>query len=190
MSIEFFQTLDPLLRTLWFIALPVTLIFLIQVIMTFIGMDAADGLHADFSGDVSVDHDGFQLLSFRNLINFLLSFSWAGITLFSSIPNTTILIFVAFLIGSSFVALFFFVMKALHNLSEDNTFKITNTKGKTASVYIAIPANKKGTGKVQVSINGAIHEIEALTENEKIDSGCMVHINEILNGNILLVEKI
>ncbi|HEX3007833.1 MAG TPA: NfeD family protein [Bacteroidales bacterium] len=188
---EFFQTLDPLLRTLWFIALPVSLIFIVQVIMTFIGMDATDGINADFSGDVSAsDHGSFQLLSFRNMINFLLSFSWSGITLYNSIGNTTVLIFVSFLIGAAFVALFFFVMQALHKMSEDNTFRLNNAVGKTASVYITIPADKKGTGKVQVSVNGTIHEIDAITEHEKIESGTMVRINEIINSNILVVEKL
>lgn len=188
---EFFQTMEPLLKTLWFIALPVTLIFLVQVVMTFIGMDASDGLNADFSGDMAAsDHDSFQLFSVRNLINFLLSFSWTGITLYNTIENTTVLILISFLIGAAFVALFFFVMKALHRLSEDNTFKLANAIGKTASVYISIPANKKGAGKVQVSVNGSIHEIEAITENEKLDSGTMVRINEIINNNLLLVEKL
>ena len=188
---EFLQTLDPLLKTLWFIALPVSLIFLIQVIMTFIGMDATDGIHADFAGDMDAsDHGSFQLFSFRNLINFLLSFSWSGITLYNTIGNTTVLILLAFLIGSSFVALFFFVMRALHKMSEDNTFKLSNAVGKTGSVYISIPAQKKGTGKIQVSVNGAIHEIDAITEHEKIDSGTMVRVNEIINNNILVVEKL
>jgi hypothetical protein len=188
---EFFNLMDPLLKTLWFIALPVTLIFIVQVIMTFIGMDAADGLHADFAGDMEVsDHGSFQLFSVRNLVNFLLSFSWSGITLYNTIGNNTVLIIVSFLIGASFVALFFFVMRALHGMSEDNTFKLTNAVGKTASVYISIPAQKKGTGKVQVSVNGSVHEIEAITEHEKIDSGSMVRVNEIINNNILLVEKL
>lgn len=188
---EFFQTMEPLLKTLWFIALPVSLIFLVQVVMTFIGMDATDGLHSDFGGDVNAsDHGSFQLFSVRNLTNFLLSFSWSGITLYNTIHNTTVLILVAFLIGSGFVALFFFVMRALHKLSEDNTFKLSLAVGKTASVYIGIPAQKKGTGKVQVSVNGAVHEIEAITEHEKIESGSMVRVNEVINNNILLVEKL
>lgn len=188
---EFFQPMEPLLKTLWFIALPVSLIFLVQIVMTFIGMDSTDGLHADFSGDMSAsDHDSFQLFSVRNLINFLLSFSWSGITLYNSIHNTFVLIFVSFLIGTAFVALFFFVMRALHGLSEDNTFKLNLAVGKTASVYITIPAQKNGTGKVQVSVNGSIHEIDAITEHEKIESGTVVRVNEIINNNILLVEKL
>jgi hypothetical protein len=188
---EFFNTMDPLLKTLWFIALPVSLIFIIQVVMTFIGVDATDGLHADFQGDLSgADHGSFQLFSFRNLINFLLSFSWSGITFFNTIHSPTVLVLVSFLIGASFVGLFFFAMKAIHSLSEDNTFQLSNAIGKTASVYISIPGKKNGTGKVQVSVNGTVHEIEAITEDDKIESGTMVRINEIINNNILLVEKL
>jgi len=74
---EFLNGLDPFLQVLWYIAIPVSLIFVIQSIMTFIGID---GLEADFDGSFDGAQAPFQLFSFRNLINFLLGFSWAGIT--------------------------------------------------------------------------------------------------------------
>jgi hypothetical protein len=41
-----------------------------------------------------------------------------------------------------------------------------------------------------ISVNGAFHELEAMTENEKIQSGTLVKVIRIENNNILLVETI
>ena len=62
--------------------------------------------------------------------------------------------------------------------------------GKTAQVYLHIPANKSGSGKVQLSVNGSFHELEAMTEEaEKINSGENVKVEKIEN-QVLFVEKI
>ena len=62
------------------------------------------------------------------------------------------------------------------------------TIGKTAEVYLKIPAHKSGTGKIQVSINGSFHELNAVTEGEEILSGESVKIINTEN-KILIVEK-
>lgn len=186
---DFISASDPLVRSLWYIALPSTLVFLIQSIMTFIGTDAGDGLDADFSGDLS-EAGPFQLFSFRNLINFLLGFSWTGIAYSSVIENPTLLILAALASGIAFVAIFFFAIGQIQKLAEDNTFQIKNCLGKSGSVYLSIPENKTGKGKVMVSINGAMHEIEAVTKGEKIASGEAVRVVKIINESLIEVEKI
>jgi len=186
----FFENLDPFIRVFWFIAIPSSIVFIIQSVMTFMGTDSSEGLNADFDSNFDGADAPFQLFSFRNLINFLLGFSWSGIAFYETITNKTILIIVSIIIGSLFVLLFFFIIKQLLQLSEDNTFDINKTLNKTAEVYINIPAQKKGKGKVQISVGGAVHEIDALSEKEKIESGTIVKVTRVENNNLLIVEKI
>ena len=75
-------------------------------------------------------------------------------------------------------------------LSEDNTFKLDNTVGKVGSVYLSIPEERSGSGKVQVSVNGTTHELDAITSGERIPSGNMVKITGIESGKLLIVEKL
>lgn len=187
---EIFENLDILLKTFWFIAIPASLIFIIQTIMTFMGTDSSDGIQADFDGDLSGADAPFQLFSLRNLINFLLGFSWTGISFYTTISNKPLLIFLSLVVGVLFVYLFFLIIRQVQKLAEDNSFKITNTLNKTAEVYLTIPENKKGKGKVMISVNGAYHELEAMTENDKIQSGTVVRVVRIESGNILIVETI
>ncbi len=185
---EILNNLDPLLQTFWYVAIPTSLIFLIQTILTFVGADTADGLEADIS-DTSVD-DSFQLFSLRNLVNFLLGFSWTGISLFEVVGNNVYLIILSVGVGIVFVYLFYFIISQVQMLAEDNSFDILNTLNKTAEVYLTIPGNKSGKGKVMISVKGSYHELDAMTEQESIKSGTLVKVTKIENDKILIVETI
>lgn len=187
---EVLDSLDPLLRTFWYVAIPTSLIFAVQSVMTFMGVDSGDGLEADFDGDFSGGDAPFQLFSLRNLINFLLGFSWTGISLFNTIENVVVLILVSAVVGAFFVYFFFLIIRQLLRLSENNSFRINHTLHKTAEVYLTIPGQKSGRGKVLVSVNGATHELDAMTENEQIDAATLVRVVRIENNSILFVEKI
>ena len=88
------------------------------------------------------------------------------------------------------IAVFFILIKQILKLSEDNSFKIENTINKTADVYLTIPESKSGKGKVQISVNGSFHELDAMTlSTEKIPSGAVIKVIAVEN-NILIVEKL
>ncbi|PKP17957.1 MAG: serine protease [Bacteroidetes bacterium HGW-Bacteroidetes-21] len=189
--VEFFEGMDVYLRTLWFMALPASLIFLIQSIMTIVGMDWSGDSSADFDGNLDGSTDTpFQFFSFRNLINFFLGYGWAGISFYGTIENKIILTLVAFLVGLLFVALFFIIIRQLQRLAEDNTAKPSDTINQTGTVYIPIPAAKSGSGKVQISIRGAFHEMDAITMGERLETGIMVKVIALEGETVLLVEKI
>ena len=69
-------------------------------------------------------------------------------------------------------------------------FRIEDTLGETGLVQNTIAPNKMGSGKVQVTVKGITHELEAKTEEEKkIYAGNSVKVVKIEN-QILLVERI
>lgn len=185
---DYFSALPILHQAFWYLAFFASLIFLFQTVMTFVGGHSGD-FDTDFGGEFHHGEMPFELFTFRNLINFLLGFGWTGVAFFGELNNTILVIF-AFLVGLVFVGIFFVIIKQFLKLQEDNTFNINNTLGKTAQVYVPIPAQKTGSGKVQLSINGSFHELEAMTENlEKINSGENVRIVKLEN-EVLFVEKI
>ncbi len=183
---EMLENLEPLLKSFWYVAIGASTIFAIQTVTTFIGADSS----ADFDGDVGSTETPFELFSLRNLINFLLGFSWTGISFYTTIENKASLIIASLAIGLLFLYLFFIIIKQVQKLAQDNSFKIANTLNKTAEVYLTIPENKKGKGKIMISVNGAFHELEAMTENNTIPSGSVVKVVRIENNNILIVETI
>jgi hypothetical protein len=187
---EFFNTLQPLEKALWIIAIISSVIFTVQTIMTFMGSDASDGLAADFDSNLDGADAPFQLFSVRNLINFLLGFSWTGVSLYNSIKQPAILLAIAAVVGVLFVAIFFIIIKQVLKLGEDNTFRINETINKSAEVYLGIPAKRSGKGKIIISVRGSVHELEAITDHGKIETGAMVKVVSLESDNLLVVEKI
>lgn len=188
-DMEFFDQMAPLLKAFWYVAIPVSLVFIIQSVMTFIGVDATDGLEADFDSNLDGADSPFQLFSFRNLVNFLLGFSWTGISLYGKL-NNTLLIIAATIVGIGFVMLFFLIIRQVQKLAENNSFSIKNTLHKTAEVYLTIPGQKSGKGKVLISVKGSVRELGAITEGDKIETGKLVLVSGIENNELLIVKPL
>jgi hypothetical protein len=94
------------------------------------------------------------------------------------------------MVGLGFVAIFFLIISQIKKLAEDNTFKISETLGKTGEVYLTIPEKKSGTGKVQISVKGSFKELSAITDSETLKSGTLIKVKSIDSDNILVVEKL
>jgi hypothetical protein len=75
-------------------------------------------------------------------------------------------------------------------LSTDKTFHLDEALGLIADTYLRIPGEKKGTGKVMVSVRGSVHEIEAMTEGETIPTGSKVRITKVIGSELLEVERV
>ena len=190
--IELFNSLEPLQKFFWTIACCASLVFIIQTIMTFIGLGTdADVDASPMDGSVDSIEDGALsgVFSFRNLVNFLLGYGWAGVLLFDDIEKRWLLQLVAIAVGLLFVLAFVFMFRQVMKLSHDGSFKMTETVGLKADVYLRIPAARSGRGKVQVSVKGSVHEIDAVTDNDtEIATGGQVEIVEVLGDDLLLVK--
>lgn len=183
-----FNALDSVQQVFWGCALIGTLVFAIQMVLTLIGMDSSD-IDVDFDGADTMDlGGGLSLFSIKNFINFLVGFGWAGISLNETISNTPLLIFFSFLVGVAFILMFFFIKKQTKKLEHNGAFNISDCVGKQVDVYLRIPSHRSGKGKVQVSLNGAIQEFEALTDGGELKSGCKAQVVDIIEHSTLLVK--
>ena len=190
---DWFIQLDPTLRFYWGIAIFATIVVIIQMTMSFAGMGDIDSGDADvdFSTDTdSLDDAGsMHLLSIRNIFYFLLGFGWAGVSLWNSIPNAIILCIAAILVGCLFVGIFIFLFRQMMKLQSNGAFNINDAVGKVCDVYLRIPGENQGLGKVQISFNGSVQELDARTTGEPIPSGAKVRVLRVIDKKVLEVEK-
>ena len=57
-------------------------------------------------------------------------------------------------------------------------------------VYLNIPAERGGMGKVSIKVQGSLRELEAMTDdNEDLMRGSVVQVVDVINEHILLVSK-
>ncbi len=189
---DLFNSLEPLQKFFWTIACCASLVFLIQTILTFVGLGTDADVDAgpmDGSADSMEDGSLSGVFSFRNLINFLLGYGWAGVLLYNSIDKSWLLQLIAIAVGLVFVLAFVFMFRQVMKLSHDGSFKMKEAIGLKADVYLRIPAARSGRGKVQVSVKGSVHEIDAMTDNDKeIATGGQVEIIDVLGDDLLLVK--
>ena len=186
--LEAFQQMDTWMQVFWVCAVVGSIIFIIQMVLTLIGMDSSD-MDVDFDGADTMDlGGGISLFSIKNFVNFIVGFGWGGVCLSGAIENKWLLTFVALLVGVAFVLMFFFIKKQTKKLEHNGAFNIEDCVGKTVDVYLRIPAQKGGKGKVQVSLNGSVHEFDAMTEGEGFTSGQKVEVVSVIDGSTVLVK--
>lgn len=185
--VEYFSNMETAQSIYWYIAIGASLVFVLLTIVSFIGGGDTD---VDADADVDSGESPFHIFSFRNIINFLLGFGWTGVVFYKSINNHILLTAIAIVVGAIFVFAFLLVVRSFFGLAENNTFKLEDTIGQTGDVYLKIPANKTGRGKVLISIKGSVRELEAVTmEENTITTGKTVKV-VALDGTNLIVESI
>ena len=189
---EFFDGMSTFEQTYWIIALIGSAIFIVILIMTFLGGDMDSDMVADGT-DFEADDGGvgFQFFTFKNLIAFFTIFGWTGVVCtgydLSDGVILTISVIAGLLMMVATSSLFYF----MNRLTEDGTLKIKNAIGTVGEVYLPIGANRTKTGKVQISVQGSLRELEALTdENIDLATGTVVKVTEIVSAELLLVETL
>ncbi len=189
-------SLSVLMKVLWAVTLSATLIFVIQTILTFLGIGDHSDVDTDidgsmdFSGDGAFDADpSMNMLTFRNFVVFCLGFGWTSVLLKDNLGSGVMWILVSFAVGILFVVGVMYLYKWLNGMQQSGNIYIKTAVGAEGTAYLQIPGGRKGIGKVQISINSSIREYEALTDGETIKTGTPIKVIDVINDNTLLVES-
>lgn len=182
------EGLSTILRIFWGLAVPFTIFFLLQLVLSF-----TIGDHADSTPDVDVETDhgiSFQFLTIKNMVGFFTIFSWTGIACVEAGFSTTVTLVISTLAGLCMMGLmggmFYFISKA----GADGTMKMKKAIGVVGEVYLTIPAKRASVGKVQIKVMGSLRTLDAMTDNDHdIPTGKLVTVIEIVSDNILLVNE-
>lgn len=186
---EWWQSISTLEQIFWFFAVPFSIVFIIQLIMAVIGFSSEQELMDEYDADGESPDPGLRIFSIRNIIIFFTIFGWTGIAAIRSGLNEASSVFMAF--GAGFLMMYVYakLFQYVIKLTESGTMDINNAKGQTGTVYLKIPGNRTGIGKVSVDIQGAMREIDAVTDDEELHTGDYILVLDILQNNILLVQK-
>lgn len=232
---EWWESLSMLVRVLYCIAVPSTLILLLQTIFSIAGIgDDADinlsdtggidmgtdidvdvnidvdtdvdfGVDADIDTDIDGDvcpsgdtdsvvhvhgnYASLRLFTLQGIVAFLAVFGWvsiAGVSMGMPSVGAVVLGFVAGFFAMYGVAK---LVQISSKLSENGTIDFRNAIGETAAVYIPIPPNGEGEGKVTLTLQGRFMECSAVSnEKELLKTGTVVRVTD-LNGETLVVER-
>ncbi|MBR5087902.1 MAG: NfeD family protein [Ruminiclostridium sp.] len=230
--------LDGIEQVLFCIALPSTVILLIQTIMILFGFghDGTGVNPSDTSGfdgstdidistdvDISLDADAsgadidaggnefetdvtdvnygdgstpadvgtLNFFTVQGVISFFCVFGWAGIVTYTLSKIAVLAIIVGLILGLAAMYGVAKIMQLSKKLAQNGTLNIKNLLGASGTVYLVIPADGEGRGKVNVMSGERLVEFDAITDSgEALPDGTPIRVIDIRSGNVLVVEKV
>lgn len=177
------------LQLFWAIALIATVLLLIQFAMSILGADT----DADFD-DGSIDIDGFDadftVFSVRSILAFFTFFGWGGVFMLQEGADIWLAMIVAVFAGFAAMFLVAYLMFWFSRMTESGTFDPSSILLSQGEVYLPIPAKRAGKGKVHIIIGKGMKEMNAMTDEGKLETGKKIRVIQVLDANTLLVEGI
>lgn len=210
--------LDMLMKVLYCIAVPATLVLLIQTVLSVVGfgqggagVDISDtsGLDMDFDpapdvldfpdstdlrdytidGGNPSDFSALQLFTLQGIIAFLTVFSWTSIISINSGTPELLGLFIGLVLGLAVMVGVAKLIQLSQRLTENGTINLKNALGGIGTVYITIPPQGGGQGKIMINIQGSYTECSAITmSNTSLPSNTPVRVTDV-RGDVLVVEK-
>lgn len=223
---EWWNSLGITMQAFYCIAIPATLIIVIQTILLMIGIghggegvefsdtSGIDGLGdvPDMPADIPTDMPGahaidgcehtaigdgsnpadfstMQLFTLQGIMTFLCVFGWTGIICTSLGLHVAIAIIIALVLGFLAMLGVAKVLQLTRKLTQDGSLDVRRLLGEKGRVYIPIPANESGEGKVTIAAGERFIELSAVTdEQDTIPTGTQVRIIDV-RGDVVAVEK-
>ncbi|TNE65079.1 MAG: hypothetical protein EP344_03165 [Bacteroidetes bacterium] len=175
----------------WAIALVSNVLFALYLVVQFAG-----GHDTDIDGDVDVGTDievhdgdtGFTILSLRSLLAFGMFMGYSGVVAMSLGTGWFVALLIGLAAGTLAAWLAYRLLRLVLRLQSSGTLDIQNSIGQTGQVYLPIPAQAGGMGKVMVEIQGAMRELDAVSESEAIPTGTEVLVVGLTDDDILIVQ--
>ena len=208
---QWWEGLSVLQHVFLYTAAPFTVVLLIQAVLAFIGLGGGSDMDADGSMDADADFDadsdmdadtdagadqqsgsktpGFRFFSIQGIVAFFCIFGWTGYALSQTALPDVPVILIATAAGFAAMLLLGLMFHAVRRLQASGNLRYSNAVGSEAEVYIPIPPQRTGRGKVMVMVQQRLIEAEALTdEPQKLRTGEVVRVVGNI-GNTLIVKN-
>ena len=171
------------------VAIPSTLIMIIQTVMLVIGMDNEADMDIDDAPETM--DDGLALFSVRGIVTMLAVTGWCAVAFVDSGMSDVLAVVISLALGFLALVGMAYLMRAVYRLQASGNIDVGNAVGKVAQVYIPIAANAEKTGKVTMTLQGKYCELDAITTaDETLKTGSYVRVVAVDGAGVLVVEPI
>ena len=210
------DALDTTLKVLYCIAIPATLVLVIQTVMMLVGfgdgdmgidgsdvsgldLDATPDIDLDLPDDISpsdftdggnpADFGSMRLITLQTIIAFLTVFGWSSIVTLQSGGKLVGALIIGVVLGLLAMFLLAKLVQVSSKLAQNGTLDLRYALGQSATVYLPIPPENQGMGKVTLTLSERFTECDAITDDkEPITVGTTVRVIDLRDG-VLVVEK-
>ena len=135
---------------------------------------ADGGDHFDSASDANASF--LKLLSLKAIVAFATFFGLAGLASLRGALSTELTLVISCAAGSSGFLIVAYLMAALAKLNSRGNLDLHNAVGLHAKVYVRVPGEHRGTGRVSLALQGRRVECKAITAGPELASGCQVQV--------------
>ena len=197
--IEWWNNMDLIGQIFALIAIPSTLVLVVQTILLLcgIGGDDIDADGVDITGNGVGDTpgdggaDGLALFSLRGIMAMAAVGGWSGLVMYEAGINIAVTVLLAAAFGFMALVGIAYLMKLAAKLQQDGTLDLGYAIGKVGTVYIPIPAEMKGSGKISLTMQERFIEVDAMTTcGRKLTTGESVRVTATNENGMVVVEPV
>lgn len=186
---EWFLSLTPSEKTYFIIAVIASIFLVVQIIMMLFSLGGDFDVDNVFDGDVDTD-SGLSIFTVKSLTAFFALGGWCGfVSQTFMVDNIWAPIIIAVVTGSAALLGVAFAMRAVAKMQCSGNIVKGNLVGATATVYVSIPQNRSGRGKITLTAQGRYMEIDAVTDGDRIPVDSKVEITEY-SDDFAVVKKL
>lgn len=200
---EWWNSLDLFKQIMFCIAVPSTLIIVIQLVLMLIGFggdDSFDAAGSDVDMDVGIDADlvndegfislgGLRIFTLRSVLAFLSVGGWFAMALSYTMEQWLALL-LGILGGALMAFLIAFGFHLALKLQSSGNINYKKAVGLTGTVYLRIPPKRSGKGKINLTVQERFIDADAVTdEDEMIDTGHPIKVVAVEEDNTMVVKR-
>lgn len=240
---QWLQSLSTLEYAMLILAVPATLILVLQTLLLLLGLhqdsdgdldgdadaDMEVGWDADLDGDgipdgidldgdgipddleVEMDSDtdggvipddgdgdggspglfeGLKLFTLRGVIAFLAIFGWGSLWLLRMGMHPVLALFLGVAMGVWAMVMVALLLRVALRLQDDGTIQSKNALGLSGTVYLTVPAQRRGAGKVNLLVQEQLTEFSAVTDDpDPLPTGAEALVVGLSGKNTLVVTR-
>lgn len=191
--INWWNELDLIQQIFALIALPSTVLIVIQTVLLLIGIGGESDTDVDVDDVDGIDlpDDGLAIFSVRGILSMLCITGWVAVALLETSLPAGVSIAIAIACGIATLIGMAYLMRAVNRLQSSGNIDIGNCIGKIGEVYIPIPSSGNGSGKVNLTVQEKFSEFTAITTSgEPLKTGAFVRVVAVSESGVLVVEPI
>lgn len=151
------------------------------------GSNSADAHHDAEHGAASTL---FKMLSVRTIVAAIAFFGLAGAAARRADYSSPAQLLIALAAGGAAMYAVFHLFQFLYTLRSEGNVRIARAIGQEATVYLRIPGQRRGMGKVHVNVQNRIMEYSALTPGPDLPTGAKVAVVNVISDDTLEVKSL
>jgi hypothetical protein len=84
----------------------------------------------------------------------------------------------------------YWMMQTLTRMRSEGTVRVERAIGQQGTVYLRVPGQRSGIGKIQINLQNRTMEYEAMTSGPELPTGARVVVVQLISPNTLEVEAV